>query len=160
MRFQQQFFFFFFGQPYKWERKVLGKFGRIWPHWLLPLTCSFFSSAFTKSTVILAVDSVKLIRIYHTLRQQRKMVTHRVGWIICYQSSIIQYMLLQGLWKHSNETRKVLHCRKEEAARIEFPARILIWQSLEAQRLNKNLLCLILGKIMSQHFPSSTGFSF
>ena len=101
---------------------------------VLTPSCSFFSSAFTKSTVILAVDSVKLIRIYHTLRQQRKMVTHRVGWIICYQSSIIQYMLLQGLWKHSNETRKVLHRRKEEAARIEFPARILIWQSLEAQR--------------------------
>ena len=36
----------------------------------------------------------------------------------------------------------------------------LHWLNIFLISINKNLLCLILGKIMSQHFPSSTGFSF
>ena len=36
--------------------------------------------------------------------------------------------------KKSDETKKVLQCTKEEVAKTEFPARIWMWQSLEALR--------------------------
>lgn len=46
-----------------------------------------------------------------------------------------------NVWSYSgceknlfDETKKVFYCRKEKVAKIEFPARILIWKSLELLR--------------------------